>query len=80
MFVNAPNHHLNSADDEEDPAAGVAALDAEEEPSEELPPVVRAGDPLETPSVRDASLGGTRLAKVSKCQVSLQVQVLKEHE
>ena len=80
MFVKSPDHHLNDSNDEEDKAAGVATLDAEDDPGEDLPPVVGAGDPLEAPGVREATLLGPWLPQVSQVQVAHEVEELKEYK
>lgn len=73
MFVEAPYHHLNDADDKEDKTAGVSALHAEDDPGEDLPPVVGACEPLETPGVRDALVLGAGWSQVSQVQMAHEV-------
>ena len=80
MLVNTPDQHLDCAYKEENEGAGVATLDAEEEPGEELPPIVRTADPLETPALGNATGCGPWLSQVSEREVSLQIQILQKHE
>lgn len=58
----------------------VAALDCEERPAEDFPPVVGAGDPLKAPALGDAPLLSAWLAQVAQSDVCHQVEVLEEHE
>lgn len=55
VLVNTPDQHLDCAYKEENEGAGVATLDAEEEPGEELPPIVCTTNPLESPALGDAT-------------------------
>lgn len=55
-------------------------MNAEENPAEELPPIVGAADPLEAPALRDASLLSPRLSQIAQGVVSHQVEVFKENE
>ena len=80
VFVKSPYHHLNDSNDEENETARVATLDAEDDPGEDLPPVVGAGDPLEAPCVRETALLGPGLPQVAQVQVAHEVEELKEHE
>ena len=80
MLVNSPDHHLDCAYKEENEGAGVATLDAEEEPGEELPPIVRTANPLEPPALGNATGCGSWLSQVSKSEVSLKIQILQKHE
>ena len=80
VFVKSPYHHLNDSNDEEHQTAGVATLDAEDDPGEDLPPVVGTGDPLEAPGVREASLLCPGLPQVAEVQVAHEVEELKEHK
>ena len=58
----------------------MATLDAEEDPGEELPPIVRTANPLEAPAMRDAAGCGSWLSQVSEREMSLQIQILQKHE
>lgn len=80
MLIKSPNHHLNDSDDQENEAARVTTLYAKDYPGEDFPPIVCAGEPLETPGVRDATFLGARLPQVAKVQVAHEVEELKEHE
>ena len=58
----------------------MSTLDAEENPAEELPPVVGAWDPLEAPALRDASRGCPWLSEVPQRDVRHQIEELEEDE
>lgn len=80
VLVNTPDQHLDCAYKEENEGAGVATLNAEEEPGEELPPIVRTANPLEAPALRNATGCGPWFSQVSESEMSLQVQILQKHE
>lgn len=58
----------------------MSALNAEEHPAQDLPPIVGTADPLEAPAFRNTSGVGPRLPQVSQSDMSHQVTVLKENE
>ncbi len=80
VLVNTPNHHLNGSNNQEDKRAGMSALNAEEKPSEKLPPIISTANPFEAPTMRNTSLCCPWLSQVPQSQMSLQVQVLKKDE
>ena len=58
----------------------MSALKAEEDPAEELPPIVGARDPLESPALRDSTRGCAWGSQVFESEMSLQVEVFKQDE
>ena len=80
VLVYTPDQHLDCAYKEENEGARVATLDAEEEPGEELPPIVRTANPLEAPALGDATGCRPWLSQVSEREMSLQIQILQKHE
>lgn len=80
MLVEPPYHHLNDSDDKENETAGVSTLHAEDDPCEDLPPIVGACEPLEAPCVGDALLLGAGGSQVAQVQVAHEVEELEEHE
>ena len=80
MLVKSPDHHLNNSNDEENKTAGMATLDAEDDPGEDFPPVVSTGDPLEAPGVRESTLLGSGFPQIAKVHVAHEIEELKEHK
>lgn len=58
----------------------MAALNTEQDPAEEFPPVVGAWDPLEAPSLGDTALSGAWSSEVSEGDVGHQVEELEQAE